>query len=395
MLALAFSHHHPDHNNLVAAQLKNMGGVNKLMAGIHSHKSMLMKLTEKEREELEKAEEDDKPNFLDVLFGAKVKARSSKYAQIAREEAERANRKPGVRDWPPWLVEFSKPRPIQARNSRVLDGATSRAAKDPEAEKELRLLQKKAKSLVLPRLSYKNWCDHVPLVPDKRDWSVKPNLRLPGDYFRIDSIGWTPEDKYVFALKSPSAERYMENVYGILKEFLKPASKGGEKKLGVGEKIKIMEIGSGSGEHAVRVCKEHKDVLWQPTDIAEVCLDSVNKRAKFAGVLKNNTPKYMSGNLNEAFKFNVLYYEKAMQNQLDSKWKSVDMLVLANVMQYTPFRFIENFFKMANEVLKVWGTIFVYGPFRVQGELTREQEIYDMEIKKLSAKWGIRAMTAL
>ena len=160
---------------------------------------------------------------------------------------------------------------------------------------------------------------------------------MPGDYFRMDSIGWTPEDKYVFALKSPLVEKHMDNVYGILKEFLKPASKDGEKKLGVGEKIKVMELGCGSGEHAVKVCQNHKDVFWQPTDNTEVCLESTNKRAKFFGVLKNNTPQGMNGNLNEAFKMNILYYEKAMK-ELDPKWRSVDAFVLMNVLQYTPFR---------------------------------------------------------
>jgi len=123
------------------AKLKNLGGINKLMGGISAKKSMLMKMTEEEREALKKqAEEDDEEEslgFMDILFGAKVKARSDKYAQIAREEADKANRKPGVRDWPPWLFEFSKPRLVQARNARVLDSATARAAKDPEAEKEV------------------------------------------------------------------------------------------------------------------------------------------------------------------------------------------------------------------------------------------------------------------
>ena len=100
----------------------------------------------------------------------------------------------------------------------------------------------------------------------------------------------------------------------------------------------------------------------------------------------------MNGNLNEAFKFDVLYYERMMgpEGPLDNKWRAVDMLVAMNVIQYAPFRFVENMFRCANEVVKVFGTVFLYGPFRVEGVLPHELDIVDVNLRKLSAKFGIR-----
>lgn len=120
------------------------------------------------------------------MFGAKVKARSEAFSRAMREAEEKQNRKPGVRDWPPWLQEFSKPRHVQARNARILDTQTVRAERDPELEKEWGVLKKKAKQHELPPLIYEEWARHVPMPPDMREWSVKKNMREPGDYFRID-----------------------------------------------------------------------------------------------------------------------------------------------------------------------------------------------------------------
>ena len=376
------------------SKLKNLKTINSFMGGAAMKKSLMLKKAAEEEEVNKEADEAAENNgsggdFFAALLKAKVRARTQAYAKIAQEEEEKANRKPGVRDWPAWLTEFSKTRLDQARNARMLHTQTVRCARDPDAEQELRFLQKKAKSHELPRLTYRDWSKHVPMPPDEREWSVKPNLRIPGDYFKMDSIGWTPEDKYILALKSPIAAKYMESVYVILQEFLVPASKDGDKKLGIGEKVKVLELGSGSGEHAVVVCKRNSDVLWQPTDVSEVCVDSINKRAKLCKVLKGNTPQSINGNCCEAFKFNVLYYEKAFK-ELDNKWRSVDVLVALNVIQYTPFRFVENMFKAAKEVVKLFGYVFVYGPFRVDGQLAPDQELQDVNIRKLSAKLGIR-----
>ena len=293
-----------------------------------------------------------------MLFGAKVKARSEALTRALKEAEDKASRKPGVRDWPPWLVEFSKPRHTQARNARILDKQTKRAARDPELDNEFEALKKKvrserqtrtsanaplalspaantavafsslslsqAQSHLLPPLVYENWAGHVPMPPDMRHWSVKPNLREPGDYFRIDSIGWTKEDGYIYALRSPEVDQQLESLYDCLSNFFVVASKEGDKKPDPGEKVKILELGSGSGQHAVAVCERNKDtVQWQPTDISDVCIDSVNRRSKFYGVQKNQTPQGMNGNMNKAFKFDILYYDRMMgqEGPLDNKWR--------------------------------------------------------------------------
>ncbi|GMI15773.1 hypothetical protein TrVE_jg4339 [Triparma verrucosa] len=387
----------PEEKLLAAKKkLKNIRGIKNAM-----NMSAMMKLKAGDGAEGEDdggssiaTDDDNKVHLWDVMFGAKVKARSDAFSKALREAEEAAKRKPGVRDWPPWLKEFSKPRYVQARNARILDTQTVRANRDPDLEKEWKALKKKAKQHILPPLNYEAWAGHVPMPPDKRDWSVKPNLRKPGDYFRIDSIGWTKEDKYIFALRSPVVEKHVENVYQCIMNFLVPASKDGEKQLGLGEKVKVLELGSGSGQHAVTICERNRDTIhWQPTDVSDLCVDSINRRTKFYNVIKSSDPKTINGNCNEAFSFDILYYERNMSVEhgpLEQKWRAVDVMVAMNVIQYTPFRFVENMFRCANEVVKPFGTLFLYGPFRVEGVLSRDQEMADVNLRKLSAKFGIR-----
>ena len=97
----------------------------------------------------------------------------------------------------------------------------------------------------------------------------------------------------------------------------------------------------------------------------------------------------MNGNCFEAFKFDITVYDKTMA-LLEAKWKSVDMLVELNVVQYAPWRFVENLFKCGSEICKMYGFIFLSGPFRIDGNITHEQEMMELHLKTLSAKYGIR-----
>lgn len=161
-------------------------------------------------------------------------------------------------------------------------------------------------------------------------------------------------------------------------------------KLGLGEKVKVFELGSGSGQHAVEVCSRHREVLWQPSDISKLCISSIDARAKQYDVFKSPVnARYMHGNCHEALNFDITMYDKTIA-LLENKWKSVDLLVALNVVQYAPWRFVENLFKLGNEICKMYGFIFLYGPFRVDGNITHDQQMLELHLKTLSAKFGIR-----
>jgi hypothetical protein len=105
-----------------------------------------------EEEEEEEEKEDGKMHLWDIVFGAKTKAKSDAYMAAVREMEMDNNRKPGLRDWPPWLVEYTKPRMTQARNARLLHKLTVKTAQDPDKEDELKVLKEKKERLTLPKI---------------------------------------------------------------------------------------------------------------------------------------------------------------------------------------------------------------------------------------------------
>ena len=134
-------------------------------------------------------------SFFDAVLGMKVKKRADDFAREMQRMKEAENRAPGVRDWPPWLEEFSKPRYVQARNARVLFNDITRYKKDPDKVRQVVQLEKQKVETVIPKLGYEKWTEHVPMPPaEKREWSVRKNLRSKGDYFRRDVLGWNKKE---------------------------------------------------------------------------------------------------------------------------------------------------------------------------------------------------------
>lgn len=48
---------------------------------------------------------------------------------------------------------------------------------------------------------------------------------------------------------------------------------------------KVLELGSGSGQHAVMFCQRNPNqIIWQPSDVSPTCITSVDKRSNFHSV---------------------------------------------------------------------------------------------------------------
>src|SRR5699024_5733315 len=72
-------------------------------------------------------------------------------------------------------------------------------------------------------------------------------------------------------LSSPSAERNMQPIAEALLPILSGAS-------GL-----VLEIGSGTGQHAARLAAEFPELDWQPSDPVDAHLDSIRAWAAGAG----------------------------------------------------------------------------------------------------------------
>ncbi|MBI1234591.1 MAG: DUF938 domain-containing protein [Alphaproteobacteria bacterium] len=165
-------------------------------------------------------------------------------------------------------------------------------------------------------------------------------------------------------LYSPSAARNREPVRAVLAERLP-------------ERARILEIGSGTGEHGEACCAARPDIRWQLTEIDPDSLASCAARAEETdGLLAPlsvdaGAPDWARG--------------------IDP----VDALVSLNVIHIAPWRVAEGLAESAASLLRENGFVFLYGPF-LDGDATAPSNLeFDASLKSRNPEWGVRPINTV
>ncbi|KAA3631765.1 MAG: DUF938 domain-containing protein [Proteobacteria bacterium] len=108
---------------------------------------------------------------------------------------------------------------------------------------------------------------------------------------------------------------------------------------------RVLEIGSGSGQHVAWFAEQFPRIVWQPSELP-ANLESIQEWTREAGV--NNVMPPLSLDV------------------LSSTWPEVgvDAIVTINTLHIMPWRATATLFEHASSVLPTDGVLFVYGPFR-------------------------------
>jgi cyclopropane fatty-acyl-phospholipid synthase-like methyltransferase len=135
---------------------------------------------------------------------------------------------------------------------------------------------------------------------------------------------------------------------------------------------RVLEIGSGTGQHAVHFARHLTHLEWQPTDRADCLPDLV------ARIAEEGAP-----NLLAPLELDVL----------QTQWPAVtaDAVYSANTLHIMSWPEVEAFFSGVGQVLAVGGVLVVYGPFRYAGRFTSESNAaFDFSLRERDAASGIR-----
>ncbi len=139
----------------------------------------------------------------------------------------------------------------------------------------------------------------------------------------------------------------------------------------------VLEIGSGTGQHAVYFGKHLAHLNWQPTDLNEN-LASIKERIEIEA----------TDNVKPPIELDVSKYPWPI---LD-----VDAVFTANTFHIMSWELVENFFVGLGEVLNRSGALCVYGPFKYRGKYTSESnEKFDGFLKSRDPQSGIRDFEAV
>ena len=139
------------------------------------------------------------------------------------------------------------------------------------------------------------------------------------------------------------------------------------------EKGLVLEIASGTGEHAVHFAGAFPSLDWQPSDCDDAALQSI--AAYWA---ESELP-----NLREPIAIN------AMQD--DWPVAACDAVICVNMVHISPWRATIGLFEGAARLLDRSQPLILYGPYRERGvETAPSNERFDHSLRERNAEWGLR-----
>ncbi|WP_234033903.1 DUF938 domain-containing protein [Qipengyuania gaetbuli] len=140
----------------------------------------------------------------------------------------------------------------------------------------------------------------------------------------------------------------------------------------------VLEIASGSGEHAVFMARRFPALEWQPSDVDTDALASIDAWSQEAG----------AGNIRQAIAIDATVPEWPVQH--------ADAVVCVNMIHISPYAATEGLFAGAGKLLSKGQSLILYGPFIETGVGTAPSNLaFDADLKARNAAWGLREVEAL
>ncbi|MCL7938943.1 class I SAM-dependent methyltransferase [Halomonas sp. ATCH28] len=165
-------------------------------------------------------------------------------------------------------------------------------------------------------------------------------------------------------LQSPAAARNRQPIFEVLREVLP-------------ESAHVLEVASGSGEHAIYLAGTAPGWTWQPSDPSHRALASVAAWREAAGLPNLREP---------------------LQLDVTGGWPVApfDAVVAINLLHISPWAVTEALLAGAGAALVPGGVLYLYGPFRREGRHTAPSNAaFDADLRARDPRWGIRDLEAV
>jgi len=141
--------------------------------------------------------------------------------------------------------------------------------------------------------------------------------------------------------------------------------------------MKVLEIASGSGEHAVHLAAALPAVTFQPSDPKPEARASIDAWATSLGLV------------------NVL---PALDLDATADWAigQFDAVLCINMIHISPWEATVGLMRQASAVLRPGGLLYLYGPYRRNGVHTAPSNAaFDADLRQRDPSWGVRDLEAV
>ena len=139
----------------------------------------------------------------------------------------------------------------------------------------------------------------------------------------------------------------------------------------------VLEIASGTGEHAVHFAAALPDLTWQPSDPSEDARASIAAWRDEAALPNLRAP---------------------LPLDVTAPWPvdAADAIVCINMIHIAPWEATLALFAGAARVLPPGGPLVTYGPYRFGGAFTAESNAaFDADLRRRDPRWGVRDVVDL
>ncbi|GIL41834.1 DUF938 domain-containing protein [Roseiterribacter gracilis] len=164
------------------------------------------------------------------------------------------------------------------------------------------------------------------------------------------------------AQTSPAALRNRDPILAILRRVLP-------------DRGLILEIASGTGEHAVHFAGALPGIRWQPSDLSDEALRSIEAHAQIAQL----------PNLLPSITLDV--------TKMPWPVEQADAILCCNMIHIAPWEAAQGLFAGAGHVLRAGAAMVLYGPFRESDRPTApSNESFDESLRLRNPAWGLRRL---
>ena len=135
----------------------------------------------------------------------------------------------------------------------------------------------------------------------------------------------------------------------------------------------VLEVASGSGEHAVHFAQRFSDLEWQPSDPDPLAMNSIEAWRADSGLANLREPVLLDASA--------------------GTWpiERADAVLNINMVHISPWKAALGLLDGAARVLPAGGRLILYGPWLVEGLETAPSNLaFDRDLKRRNPAWGLR-----
>ena len=168
---------------------------------------------------------------------------------------------------------------------------------------------------------------------------------------------------------APATQRNREPILKVLSEVI-PANSN------------ILEIASGTGEHAIFLADRLQSCRWIPSDVSASAVQSINSWKDACPVDNLESPLFID------------VTQDNWQQQVENR--EVNAIVNINMIHIAPWQACLGLVAGASEILANGGILYLYGPYKRQGEHTAPSNAsFDRSLRDRHPAWGIRDLESV